>query len=173
MQRYSNFVAILFAALAVAVALPAAATAGCPGCEEYTLDIPEDDGGGGGDTAPAPAPTAPAAPAAPVAPTTTVPEATTTPGTTVPTAPIAEDKPKPKPEDIDPDPVPDSAAVKPIAADLPAVAASQTRQLAGSEGGTGGLLPLALAMVAVAVFAGLVGFRRRAADPEAPETPSG
>jgi hypothetical protein len=173
MQRYSNLLAILLAALAVALALPAAASAGCPGCEEYTLDIPEDGGGGGGEPAPAPAPAAPVAPTAPTTPTTTVPEATTAPATTVPVAPLEEDKPKPKPEDTDPDPVPDSAAVKPIAADLPAVAASQTRELAGSESDTGGLLPLAFAMVAVAVVAGVIGFRRRGAEPEASESRPG
>lgn len=159
MQRYFNVVAIFCATVAAALILPAAASAGCPGCEEYTLDIPENDGGGGGDSTPAPAP-APAAPAvpAPTTPTTTVPEATT------PVAPVVvePEKKKPKPVDTDPDPVPDDAAVKPVdLTGVPAIAASQSRPLAPTEDDAGGLLPLALAMGAVALVAALVGVRRR------------
>jgi hypothetical protein len=169
MQRYFNVVAILLAALAGALALPAVASAGCPGCEEYTLDIPEDDSGSDPAPAPAPAPTAPTAPVAPAAPTTTVPEATT------PVAPVVvsveEEKPR-KPVDTDPDPVPGSAAVKPVdLGSVPALAASQAKPPAGEEGG--GVLPLAIAMGAVALIAAAIGGRRRGADPEAGETRSG
>lgn len=166
MQRYFNVVAILLAALGGAVLLPAVAAAGCPGCEEYTLDIPENDSGS--DPAPAPAPAVPAAPAAPATPTTTVPEATTPTAPAV-VAPVEPDKPA-KPVDTDPDPVPSSAAVKPVdLAGVPALAASQARPLPSGEDGSGGVLPLAIAMGAVALVAAAFGARRRGAgtDPEA------
>jgi len=162
MKRYFNVVAILCAAVAAAFLLPAAASAGCPGCEEYTLDIPENDGGGGDPApAPAPAPTAPA-PVTPTTPATTVPEAT------VPVAPAVaepEKKKPPKPVDTDPEPVPSDAAVKPVdLAGIPAIAAAQSRPLAPAEDDAGGILPLALAMGAVALVAGFVGVRRREPD---------
>ena len=76
----------MFAALA-----PAAAQAGCPICDQYTLDIPDPTNGGssdGGsfDSGTEPAPTPDPAPE----PTTSVP-ATTAPSTTAPatTAPVA------------------------------------------------------------------------------------
>jgi hypothetical protein len=87
--------------------------------------------------------------------------------------PVEEEKPR-KPVDTDPDPVPDSAAVKPVdLGSVPALAASQAKPLAGGEEGAGGVLPLAIAMGAVALVAAAIGGRRRGADPEAGETRSG
>jgi len=69
----------LFAALS-----PTPAQAGCPICDQYTLDIPDADDAGGGefssggsDPSTDPAPT-PSTPAPSTAPTTTVPETTST-----------------------------------------------------------------------------------------------
>ncbi len=158
MIRYSKSVGVLAALLAVALALVATptASAGCPGCDEYILD-PPDDGGDDPAPAPAPVPTAPA-PVAPVVPTT--------PTATVPVAPEVVEEPKPKkPVDTDPDPVPAGAAVKPVElASVPAIAASQARRGGGAPGSDGGLLPLALGMAAVAIVAALFGIRGRRPD---------
>lgn len=86
----------LFAALS-----PTTAQAGCPICDQYTLDIPDPTNGGGtyGGNEPEPEPTTPApapAPATTTVPATTVPE--TVVPTTAPDAPVKDTKKaKPKP----------------------------------------------------------------------------
>jgi hypothetical protein len=78
----------------------------------------------------------------------------------VPTAPVpVAEEPEPKPVDTDPDPVPGTAVKPPSLKNVPAVAASQ----AGAEaagGSDGSILPLALALVAVAVVGLAFGLRR-------------
>ena len=162
MTRYSTLFTALLAVCAVVFAAPQAAGAGCPGCEEYTLDIPDDGGGGGGAPA-APAPTAPAPTGVPTAPTTV-------PTETVPVAPTVvvpeENKPKPKPVDTDPDPVPGGAAVKPVALEgLPSIAATEAAQ-ATDAGTDGGILPLAIALGAVGLVGLALGLRNHGRSPD-------
>jgi hypothetical protein len=165
MTRYLKVLSILAVAIAALAALPTSAGAGCPGCEEYTLDIPEDDPA----PAPAPAPATGTAPAAPVAPAAPAEPATpTAPGTEVPTteAPIASEESTPRPEepqDTDDDPVPGGVAEPPRVASVPAVSASQAGDLESSN--PGGVLPLAIALVAVAIAGAAlrVGGQRAAA----------
>jgi hypothetical protein len=152
----------LLAAFAVVFAAAPAASAGCPGCEEYNLDLPNDNGGGSNPSAPA-APAAPAPAAVPTAPTTT------TPATTVPVAPTAPaeaaaPEKKPKPVDTDPDPIP-GGSVKPVSVQgIPAVAATQVAS-AQDPGTGGGVLPLVIALAAIGVIGLALGLRRnRAAE---------
>ncbi len=162
--KASTILTVTVAAAAALASLPATAAAGCPGCEEYTLDIPEDEPAPAPAPAPAPeaapAPVGPAVPAAPVTPTT--PEADATAVATE-TAPGAEpDAERDKPKDPDEDPVP-GGAVKPAAlANVPAVAASRASDLESSS--PGGVLPLAIAMVAVAIAGAALSLARRRDD---------
>jgi hypothetical protein len=158
MSRYSKLLIALAALLASAVVAPLPAGAGCPGCEEYTLDIPEEED----PATPAPAPTAPPVTGtAPVAPATGEP----VPETAVPAAPVttpeaAVDTSKPKkPKDTDPDPLPSQGPAPPDLTGIPALAASQTTEGAGTD--AAGVLPLALALVAVAVVGAVLGARSR------------
>jgi len=153
MGRYWQLIGTLAALCALALMMPLPASAGCPGCEEYNLDLPDD----GGDPAPAPAPV-PAAPV-PAAPTTEVP------APVAPVAPVEVEKPA-KPADTDADPVPNGKAVKPPdLASVPAVAASQASKTGSSDGAGAGVLPLAIAMAVVALVGGFLGARRqRSAD---------
>ena len=163
MTRYSTLFTALLAVCAVVFVAPQTAGAGCPGCEEYTLDIPDDGGGGGGDPAAAPAPTAPAPTAVPTAPTATVPTETVP---VAPTGVVSEEKPKPKPVDTDPDPVPGGAAVKPVSLEgLPSIAATEAAQ-ATDAGTDGGILPLAIALGAVGLVGLALGLRNHGRSPD-------
>jgi hypothetical protein len=143
-------------------ALPAGALAGCPGCEEYTLDIPEEEP----EEAPVPAPSTAPTPAAPASPATTpattessVPEAEVT---------VTEDEfEPPEPVDPDDDPVPERAVKPAPLSNVPAVAASQANDLESSS--PGGIWPLAIAMVAVAIVGAGLGLSGRRTAREVPD----
>ena len=169
MERYSKVLSILAAALAACLLVPGAAAAGCPGCEEYTLDIPQNDGSDTADPAPAtgvPAPVAPAA-APPSTETAPVPTETAVPTTSESAAP--DRAPVRKPRDTDPDPVPVEAAEPPRARAIPAITATRASEAGDPAGGaTGGVLPLAIALAAVAAVGAALGLRRRREPAPAP-----
>jgi hypothetical protein len=162
MTRYLNALFVIAVAIVALAALPAAAGAGCPGCEEYTLDIPEEQP----EAAPAPVPGAAPAPVTPTAPATTTPTETIAPESEVA---VAEEEVKPpRPVDPDDDPVPDEAVRPDPLPSAPAVAATQASDLESSS--PGGVWPLAIAMVVVA-FAGAalaLGGRRSARETSDP-----
>lgn len=163
MTRYSKALTILAVATAALAALPATAGAGCPGCEEYTLDIPKDDPEPAPEPTPAPGAAAPTAPATPVAPATPSAPATGGPGTD--TAVPGDVTERAKPQDPDDDPVPSEVADPARLSTAAAVAATRASEPESSN--PGGILPLAIALAAVAVVgAGLgIGRRRDASEP--------
>ncbi|MGI8461491.1 MAG: hypothetical protein ACR2OC_07630 [Solirubrobacterales bacterium] len=155
MTRYSTLSTALLAVLATVVVAPLPASAACPGCEEYVLDI-EDDPPPANTPAPAPVPVAPAAPV----PTTA------TPTEAIPVAPVVEAEKPQKPVDPDPDPVPGQGVKPPSLDNVPAIAAAQAG--ATDAGTEGGVLPLAIAMGMIALVAAVLGFRSRPAADTSP-----
>ena len=133
--------------LGFAFALPVSpATAQCPGCDEYTFDLPDSEG-----DEPVPEPTAPTAPVAPAAPV----EPTYVPPAEVPVAPT---EPEPPPDPEKPRAMVDARSEQGLAPI--ALTPIDTASAVSPEGSS--VLPLALVVGAATVLAVGIGLRRQA-----------